>query len=681
MNWIKKFLTFGLLTIGIAIAPIMANTISVSAASSLTVNNLGDSTPGKGNCPDICTLRAAIEKAEKSQGAWTITVPAGTINLTYGQLILKARNSPGTLNLTIVGAGNDLTIIDAGMKSRGFFFGHFSGVITLQGLTVKHANNIGGSSKNSDPAGSGGAIYNETDLTLNDVTLSDSQANQGGGIFTQFAAWFTSNQPILHLNSVAILRNTATSKSLGEGGGGLFNGSSLVGDGVTISGNYAQQGGGFYNNSFDPNVSLNNFTISGNTSINGSGGGIDNDLGIITLTNGSISQNTSNCCDVDSSGNPHNAGGAGIYANASAEFGLTSTITLDGVTVNGNVANGLGSFGGGIQNSQKMTIRNSAILVNRADYGAGIQNGNQVGQVNELVMTNSTISTNVGVVSASLDTEGGGLRNMGGQATLTNVTVTNNSAEVGGGISSTGGALVLKNSIVAQNIGSYGYPLILRQPDCRGVITSGGYNLVGDKGFTPANYPVPCTFNPTTGDQIGGDPLLDVLTTTPPYLHPLKPGSPAIDSANISPSVCPSVDQRGMARPQGNGCDKGAYEVEVNFRLTSIDYTKGKPGSIFTITGSSFSAQSSLTLYLNGVALSPVSISSQGSFILQLDSTRAAEGKYALYPNDGSAAPVFMIWLSSQFPLDTPGPQGTRLPFPAGVKPLTKDLFLPIMKR
>ena len=189
MNWIKKFLTFGLLTIGIAIAPIMANTISVSAASSsLAVNNLGDSAPGSGNCPNNCTLRAAIEKAEASQGAWTITVPAGTINLTNGQLTLKARTSPGTLNLTIVGAGNDLTIIDAGMKSRGFYFGHFSGVITLQGLTVKHANNTGGSSINGLPAGSGGAIYNETDLTLNDVTLSDSQANQGGGIFTQFGA-------------------------------------------------------------------------------------------------------------------------------------------------------------------------------------------------------------------------------------------------------------------------------------------------------------------------------------------------------------------------------------------------------------------------------------------------------------------------------------------------------------
>ncbi len=51
--------------------------------------------------------------------------------------------------------------------------------------------------------------------------------------------------------------------------------------------------------------------------------------------------------------------------------------------------------------------------------------------------------------------------------------------------------------------------------------------------------------------------MLGSETGTPAYF-PLLPGSPAID-AGVS-SRCPSVDQRGVRRPQGSGCDIGAYE-------------------------------------------------------------------------------------------------------------------------
>jgi hypothetical protein len=51
------------------------------------------------------------------------------------------------------------------------------------------------------------------------------------------------------------------------------------------------------------------------------------------------------------------------------------------------------------------------------------------------------------------------------------------------------------------------------------------------------------------------------LTTTPPYLHPLYANSPAIDTGNTNAAVCPATDERGMNRPQGKGCDIGAYEA------------------------------------------------------------------------------------------------------------------------
>ena len=46
----------------------------------------------------------------------------------------------------------------------------------------------------------------------------------------------------------------------------------------------------------------------------------------------------------------------------------------------------------------------------------------------------------------------------------------------------------------------------------------------------------------------------------PTLTHALLAGSPAIDAADAA--VCPATDQRGVTRPQGAGCDVGAYEVE-----------------------------------------------------------------------------------------------------------------------
>jgi hypothetical protein len=41
--------------------------------------------------------------------------------------------------------------------------------------------------------------------------------------------------------------------------------------------------------------------------------------------------------------------------------------------------------------------------------------------------------------------------------------------------------------------------------------------------------------------------------------HALVKGSPAIDAAPVDAN-CPATDQRGVARPQGGGCDIGAVE-------------------------------------------------------------------------------------------------------------------------
>jgi hypothetical protein len=71
----------------------------------------------------------------------------------------------------------------------------------------------------------------------------------------------------------------------------------------------------------------------------------------------------------------------------------------------------------------------------------------------------------------------------------------------------------------------------------------------------------------TNGNQVGSagapiDPKIGPLALNggPTRTHALLAGSPAIDAA--SDPECPAADQRGVPRPQGEGCDIGSYERE-----------------------------------------------------------------------------------------------------------------------
>jgi hypothetical protein len=53
-------------------------------------------------------------------------------------------------------------------------------------------------------------------------------------------------------------------------------------------------------------------------------------------------------------------------------------------------------------------------------------------------------------------------------------------------------------------------------------------------------------------------------------------GSPAIDNANAATCAAPPInnlDQRGVTRPVGTGCDIGAYEGNLKYPITTIDFS------------------------------------------------------------------------------------------------------------
>jgi hypothetical protein len=81
-------------------------------------------------------------------------------------------------------------------------------------------------------------------------------------------------------------------------------------------------------------------------------------------------------------------------------------------------------------------------------------------------------------------------------------------------------------------------------------ITSGGANVISDGS---------CNWNGTT-DQSSTDALLGALADNggPTLTHALIASSPAIDAAGAG--ACPAVDQRGVTRPPGAGCDSGSFE-------------------------------------------------------------------------------------------------------------------------
>jgi hypothetical protein len=150
--------------------------------------------------------------------------------------------------------------------------------------------------------------------------------------------------------------------------------------------------------------------------------------------------------------------------------------------------------------------------------------------------------------------------NVSGSATLTNRTLSLNSANTGGGIwvnpSSGGGILNLTNTIVAGNTANTG-------PDIDGTVAMADHNLVGNATASSG------TVNGVNGNIVGGNghpvinPLLGPLQNNggSTQTMALLPGSPAIGHADNTKA--PATDQRGATRldKAGETTDMGAFEL------------------------------------------------------------------------------------------------------------------------
>jgi len=443
------------------------------------------------------TLRQAIADAAPAD---TIDFAVtGTILLTGPRLIIDKDY------VVISGPGaSSLVISGGGSFTQG-------GILTVKpgarayisGVTFDRGFQLVGA-----PSGCGGNIRNDWVLVLQDsVVTGGGSAGYGGNICN---------------HGTMFLQNSTVAFGSGLRGAGVYSDGTLYVSGSTFRGNSGFTGGALA-------------TINGHTTVDGStfsqnratssvasgaagGGAIYQEYGQLDITNTTIDNNESY------------SNGAGIY-----NFG--SQVNLTGSTVSNNVA---GNFyfvgsGGGVYTKGAVWATNSTFYRNYAwTAGGGIWTNNDLG--GSLVLFFNTFFENY--------TGGPG------------------GAVMSAGIFQPG---YVKGNIFARSFSGgncFANPGVL----------SGRRNLSDD--FSCG------VFMTGTGDVNGVDAGLDPAGLKdnggPTKTIALLGGSPAIDSVpsaglsfgdygdcfRFSPFAGDfSTDQRGVARPQGSACDKGAYEA------------------------------------------------------------------------------------------------------------------------
>ena len=220
--------------------------------------------------------------------------------------------------------------------------------------------------------------------------------------------------------------------------------------------------------------------------------------------------------------------GAGAFVSSGRTLNATDVI-FDNNTSTGK--------GGHIRALGNVNLDRVALMGGSADRGGAID-----------IVGGSTSLTNV-TVSGNTATEsegGGGIFISSGSLNLVHTTVADNAANSGpgGGLNLTGGGLNMSYSIIADNTASSG------GNDLNGNFITGGYNIIEDNsGFTGASGT----------DIVGSDPGLSSLTLSDgTHVHTFTDSSIAHDAATGSSQI---LDQAGALRDASP--DIGAYELST----------------------------------------------------------------------------------------------------------------------
>jgi len=292
-----------------------------SSGEVYTVTTIADTFDGA--CDADCSLRDAITAANAAPGS-LVQVPAGVYLIgSFLQI---------TQDVTVQGAGMDVTIIDGGDLTTTLIINAPSSLVFINDLTIRRST--------------GSALASQsTTLELNRVRLSESENTMiGGGGLLVGSGFVQVNDSVIDANEVRYVT---------EGGGGVYNvGGQVTLYRTTVTGNFAPNGGGIYKASVT--LVTRESRIVGNEAI-ARGGGIFDYFGTVTVQDSEIS------------GNQAGGDGGGIFSRVS--------IVIEQSTISGNSTHGCGG-GIGLGGTLVLaTISHSTIVNNWTDHivgGAGI---------------------------------------------------------------------------------------------------------------------------------------------------------------------------------------------------------------------------------------------------------------------------------------------------------------------
>ena len=253
------------------------------------------------------------------------------------------------------------------------------------------------------------------------------------------------------------------------------------------------------------------------------------------------------------------------------------------------ITKGTAFDGGGVANDGgTLVLERSLVSGNHGSVEAGgIQNEGSAancttncspGKNAVLAVEDSTVAANTaavgaGVVSLAED----GVADENG-ATIINSTIAENQTEActecvleGAGLLAANGKIEVAGSILDNNSGTVAGEYTLRNCSVSGsaTITSIGYDL---ENGTECDFKATGDLQNTSPEFSSGELQSNGGSTN--TFAPV-PTSPAVDAIPASFPFCDGSDQRGIARPQGGGCDIGAVEL-VPF---TIEATEGAPFS------------------------------------------------------------------------------------------------------
>lgn len=398
----------------------------------------------------------------------------------------------------------------------------------LSDVTIQNSQIV----KNTAYSGEGGASFYESTFTIDSSTVAMNKSEDyAGGIFVKKG------------NGTVVDSTIAQNTAKGDGGGILRTGvGTLAIESSTIYGNLAGgMGAGIYNETLNGSMTINNSTISSNQI------GSTWNYAPPSMMMFELPYLLPYAGDLYELLDERRVAEGDDFDPALAAL-LPEMLKLDM------------AYEQGLDSSVLTTLtQNAGAAATALKDLQDTYNGNL-----DIAFLDTVIPLFEYVASAQTPTTGmgGGIYNVDSDMSLTNATVAGNSAATGGGIynETTDGSVTVEQTLLALNDAA-------ASPDCGGSgLVSEDYNLVGNTNG--------CTISGTTTNDISNKVAflgMAFANGGPTWTHAIWSNSPALNA--VPADACANdVDQRGVARPQNDMCDIGAYEKYAGPRLDAQFY-------------------------------------------------------------------------------------------------------------